>query len=150
MAVANVSTDIHDKLTSGKRQAEYFFHPKHHDGNPKEAQWAVSREEEFSVFDSADANDLSDESGNLYGVLVEKMGTGFVKIGTKGQQVAFFHWVRPGSPWHGYPLYPLKGEIQQRKPPNCLYAKMEAASLIGPRTARRLRSARHVERDRLT
>ena len=49
----------------------YQFYDKHHGrGGPDAAEWlpSLSRQEEFSVFDSADLNELADEQGRMYGI----------------------------------------------------------------------------------
>ena len=72
--------------------------------------------DEFQVFEDADANRLLDSVGNLFGLLRDGEG-GLRDLGTRGEQVAKF-WLPPvGSPWHGFPAFPLNDDtiMQNRK-----------------------------------
>jgi hypothetical protein len=129
-----------------------MFTTKHHDGkDPDAGQWALTRQQEFSVFNIADVYDLLDEAGNLYGILPSLDG-GLHYLGTDGQQVAMFRCVRDGEPWHGFPLWPLgeqgKGGPLARRL-KAVFRKMEEVGLIGPTTRRRLQAAKHVTTGRL-
>jgi len=91
----------------------YLFTAKHHGGwKSRHATWlpTLTEEEEFSVFDDADANQVSDAAGNLFGVLFDG-NEGLQDLGTRGEQIAKFWYSPPGSPWHGFPAFPLKDDV---------------------------------------
>lgn len=115
----------------------YLFFDKHHGGGtPDDSQWlrAVSREE-FSIFDTADWHELSDERGWLFGVLRPVDGQ-IRYIGTWMQQLAAFPATGAGIPWHGYPLWPVSDPAppnrrgEKFRPTNSVFQKMERAGLI--------------------
>jgi hypothetical protein len=103
----------------------------------------VSEDEEFAVFDGADESELADEDGNLYGILREG-GEGLRYLGTWQQQIAEFPFAREGNPWHGYPLWPLKGlgpenrRGEKFRPEKEVFTRMVQAGLITTRERRRL------------
>jgi hypothetical protein len=107
----------------------------------------LTPEEEFSVFDTADWHDLSDDRQWLYGVLRAEDGELRI-LGTWDQQVAAFPAADEGQPWHGYPLYPLNelGPTNRRgerhRPAKEVFAKMEQAGLITARQRKRLYNKR--------
>lgn len=120
---------------SGKR---YLFTVKHHGGgSPSDACWSpyLSEDEEFSVFSIADDREVVDRDGDMYGVLPDG-NAGLRILGTFSQQVAYFREASQGSPWHGYPLWPLNdGASPNRRgnrsnPPNEVYKKMVEVGLI--------------------
>ena len=107
--------------TSGYR---YFFYDKHHGrGGPEAAQWApdLSDDEEFGIFDQADTLDLSDERGNLYGILNGPEPDQVHRyLGTCRQQIAKFPVAHPRADWHGYPLGPLENPVPPHPPKRAL------------------------------
>jgi hypothetical protein len=131
----------------------YLFSDKHHGGGAKsDSRWLpdLIRDEEFSIFDAADWHELSDDRGWLYGIL--RSNEGQVRyLGTWGQQVAAFPFARPGAPWHGYPLGPVKTDLappnhrgDDVKPSMEVFLKMERAGLISGRQRKRLQKGRHT------
>jgi hypothetical protein len=131
--------DLHpDPTPSGYR---YYFHPKHHGaGSSSDARWLpeMSRDEEFAVFVLADEHDLSDDKGDLYGLRIR--GTvpahEILFLGTRYEQVAHFWEASQGSPWHGYPVWPIiqRGSLnrkgQQHRPAKEVLQAMVGAGLL--------------------
>src|SRR5437899_1758442 len=99
---------LHGQTTS-RRQLQYEFTPKHHGGDKNAARWLseLTFEEEFSIFDLADFNEISDDAGNMYGILRD-VNDKIRHIGVWNEQMAEFPSKREGEVWHGYPVYPLK------------------------------------------
>lgn len=86
----------------------YLFTAKHHGGGPDDAaRWSpeINEDDEFRVFDDADAFEFTDDQGRLYGILRDEGG--LRDLGTWRQQIAEFPFAREGMPWHGYPLWPV-------------------------------------------
>jgi hypothetical protein len=141
---------VHETLTT-RSSYQYQFTPKHHGADANAAQWlpSLGLDEEFSVFDGADDHELSDEGGNLYGVLPDENGD-LQYVGTWNQQVAEFPASGAGEAWHGYPLYPLvelgpenrRGE--KGRPPKAIFDKMTRAGIITRRQRRRLLKGDHA------
>ena len=143
--------EIHPTVTR-RTGRQYQFTPKHHgcdpgDGcDPGAACWlpALTRDDEFAVFDGADFSGSEDAAGNLYGVSRDGAGGGLRYIGTWYQQVAVFPVARAGEAWHGYPLWPLgdagpdnrRGE--KMRPDKRAFQKMEQSGLITRRERKRL------------
>jgi len=129
---------------------QYQFTPKHHGADAEAAQGlpGLSLDEEFAVFDSADGNDLSDESGWLYGV--ERDGEGLRDLGTWAQQMAEFPSARTGEAWHGYPIWsvnelaPPNRRGQKMRPGKEVFLKMERAGLLTARLRKRLFKGDHL------
>ena len=131
----------------------YCFSVKHHrldDSN--DAQWLreLRRDEEFGIFALADERDLSDESGNLYGLRLGINGE-VLELGTRGQQIAKFPLAHPNQPWHGYPLWPLKpyagGSNRGAKkvqPSKLVFVTMERAGLLTERNRKRLQKGDQI------
>jgi hypothetical protein len=124
----------------------YLFSDKHHGGGTAgDSCWSpdLSGDEEFSIFDDADWHELSDDRGWLYGIL--RLDAEHLRyLGTWGQQLAAFPLASPGSPWHGYPLWPL-GELappnrrgDKAQPSKEVFVKMERTGLINARERKRL------------
>src|SRR5689334_20035219 len=95
--------------TSGFR---YLFTSKHH-GRPHssdDAQWHsdLTLQAEFDIFELADTYAIYDEGGHLFG-LWRAADLTYRELGARKEQVAIFPVPSPGNPWHGFPLYPLKG-----------------------------------------
>jgi hypothetical protein len=68
MSVGESSGSIHD-IPTRKSGYRYLFYDKHHGaGGHDAAQWLISRDEEFRVFDLADEHDLADDRQWLYGI----------------------------------------------------------------------------------
>lgn len=131
----------------------YQFYDKHHGrGAPDVARWLreMSEDEEFAVFDTADANEISDERGWLYGVRPRDAEGDIPDLGTWGQQIAEFPHARPNETWHGYPLWPLveagpenrKGE--KSRPSKDVFSKMVAAGMLDDRQRKRLYKGDHL------
>lgn len=107
------------------------------------AQWlpSLTLNEEFAVFDGADANTISDEQGNPYGA--ERIGAeGLRELGTSGEQVAKFPVAAPNQAWHGYPAWPLTG--RNRSPGKAVFEQMEQRGLINKRGRKRLGKSENV------
>jgi hypothetical protein len=140
----------HDQVTtrSGHR---YIFTEKHHGGpNSKgQAQWlpSLAFEDEFWVFNMADEFIFCDDDGTLYGLL-KRPGTLAAFIGTRDEQIATFPAPNAGSPWHGYPVYPLAG-IKGRsgefgRPKNAIFARMAEVGLLTTQEVTRLKKRKHI------
>lgn len=119
MASGGLAIPEHPDITRNHGY-QYGFHPKHHlPGRPasRAAQWsgAISRDQEFAIFDEADFHDLLDEDGNLFGLLRE--GGEIAFLGTLDQQIAFFPLARPNEIWHGYPLANISRQATNPRPP---------------------------------
>jgi len=146
-----MSDPIHPEQTR-KRHYSYQFTAKHHGGGcAEDARWAedLSRDEEFSVFDEADANDVLDEAGRFFGVLRDTDGE-LRYLGTWQQQVAEFPRANGGTPWHGYPSWavndvaPNNRSSQKVRPARIVFERMERAGLITRRQRKRLYKGDHA------
>ena len=134
-----------------RNQHWYFFHDKHHGrGGPEASRWAtdLSELEEFAIFDQADSLELSDESGNLYGLRLGEGGPQNLRdLGTLGQVVAKFPWSHPGQPWHGFPLAPIQPvrppHPPDRRVPKAVLRTMQERGLLNDIQRRRLQKGRH-------
>jgi hypothetical protein len=125
---------------------QYQFTPKHHGGEAGASCWIeeLTREEEFRIFDDADAEAIHDDEGNHYGVARIAEEEGLRVIGTWSQQMAEFPVCEDGQPWHGYPCWPLnemspenrRGE--KMRPAKEVFRKMCKAGLINRRESKRL------------
>ena len=144
MATGADSGPIHSSATR-RSEYRYLFSSKHHGhGGSDAAQWlpTLSPDAEFSVFDTADFHGVSDEGGSLYGVLIENREVS--SLGTQDQQIAKFPSARPGEPWHGYPLWPLKQKSppdrrgEKQRPPKDVFLKMVTTGLLPARDRKRL------------
>lgn len=145
MSVGEDSGPVHPTPTrrSGYR---YQFYDKHHGrGGPDAAQWlpSLTREEEFSIFDAADQNEVSDERDRLYGMGSRDRFGNFPDLGTWGEQVAEFPYARPNEAWHGYPVWPLieagpenrRGE--KSRPSRQVFQRMVEARMLTLRECKR-------------
>ena len=152
MSTIETSGPIHPvpSRVSGYR---HQFYDKHHGrGAPDVARWLpeMSEDEEFAVFDTADANGISDERGWLYGVRPRYDDGEIPDLGTWGQQIAEFPHARPNETWHGYPLWPLveagpdnrRGE--KSRPPKDVFLRMEVAEMLTRRERKRLQKGDHL------
>jgi hypothetical protein len=144
---------VNGRFPTQRSGHRYLFYDKHHGrGVPDAAQWLpnLSRDEEFSIFDSADLNDVSDDRDWLYGVRVRDADGEIPDLGTWGQQIAEFPFSRPPSPWHGYPLWPLadigpnnrKGE--KHRPSKVVFLKLESNGILTLRERKRLYKGDHL------
>jgi hypothetical protein len=135
---------VHSEKTLNER--EYIFTPKHHHGKGSKGQanWLLELTllEEFRVFAEADRHDYSNDKGKLYGLL-KTPKTRCRTIGTKREQVAVFD-PPPQGPWHGYPVYPLAGEGEKRRPSRAVLDKMVRTNLITQAEADRLDAGHHI------
>jgi hypothetical protein len=130
----------------------YRFTAKHHGGgSASDARWLpdLSEADEFAVFDDADELQLADEGGNLYGALRDGV-TSLRYLGTWQQQLAEFPCASAGSPWHGYPAWPLNEEAasnrrgEKCRPPREVFDRMVATGLITAAMRKRLKGGNHV------
>jgi hypothetical protein len=76
---------VHPTVTD-RSEYGYQFTPKHHGGDPKAAMWlpAISLDTEFSIFNDADAQQIADRRGWLYGVLLDDNGDLFNSMAETG------------------------------------------------------------------
>lgn len=110
----------------------------------------MSLDEEFAVFDTADANGISDERGWLYGVRPRDVEGEIPDLGTWGQQIAEFPHARPDETWHGYPLWPLveagpqnrRGE--KSRPSKDVFSRMVEMGLLTVCERKRLQKGDHL------
>lgn len=71
-------------------------------------------------------------------------------LGTWRQQIAEFPRARARSPWHGYPIWSVRGFApgnrrgQTMKPAKEVFVKMLAAGLINEQQKRRLWNGKHA------
>jgi hypothetical protein len=119
----------------------YLFTVKHHGGQKGAAQWILPESDEFAVFVWADEWEVSDKNGNLFGGLREGMDS-LRYLGTLAEQIAKFPLASEGSPWHGYPVWPVDDE--QERPAKEVFKKMVEAGLIMEELRRRLMGGHHV------
>ena len=137
-------------IRTARRQLQYLFTTRHHGGDATASRWLPEFEldEEFSIFDMADAIELADETGNLYGLLVDPT-IGYRRIGTCKQQIALFPVEGLNSPWHGYPLFPVDGGPKNRqglkcRPPKSVIADFQAKNIVTEEDAVRLLKGDHI------
>ncbi len=140
----------HDQVTnsSGHR---YLFTAKHHGGQYSEgqAQWLPSLvfADEFWVFNMADDSSFCDDDGTLYGLL-KGPDTLCALIGTRDEQIAIFPRPNAGSPWHGYPVYPVacvKGRSGEAgRPKSTIFARMVEVGLLTIQEVTRLKKGKHI------
>ncbi len=140
----------HDVVTSRSELSDLFT-AKHHGQNRTAAQWRVelSLADEFAVFDAADLLEITDDGGNLYGLVRDSAGI-CLFLGTADEQVAKFPFARPGERWHGYPAYPLRGPAvkggvgEVGRPRPVVFARMLAARLISQRERKKLMKSDNI------
>ena len=142
------SDPVHPEVTR-RNKYRYCFTSKHHGGGSSEdAEWGISRDDEFAVFDSADFFEVCEADGWHYGVL--SVDGDLRDIGSWQQQVAEFPKASPGNPWHGYPLWAVNEEAppnrsaQKMRPSKVIFTKMEAAGLITKQQRKRLFKGQHA------
>lgn len=132
--------------TTQRSRFRYLFTYKHHGGNKSAAQWCtdLSEDDEFAVFDGADEMEISDEKGNLYGALSD--GEESLRLlGNLREQIAKFPCAAEGSPWHGYPVWPLNNSRERTQvPAKTVFDKMVRAGLISSEMRVRLWRGDHV------
>lgn len=131
----------------------YYFHPKHHGaGHPTVSRWRldVSRQEEFSIFETAAHLDLADSKGNLYNVRKADDGT-ILELGVFHEQIARF-W-KPSAPtgaWHGHPHWPVGAggpdnlAKQKNRPDRSVFDKLVVQGVLSKVQSHRLNNARHI------
>ena len=127
-------------VSTRRRQLRYQFTPKHHGQDVTAAQWVLELTDEFAVFDAADWHDLSDDGGNLFGLIHD--GTQWVMLGTREEQVAKFPAAPTGAPWHGYPVWPLAGQAD--RPPKAVLTRMRDTGVITEIARKRLMAGKHL------
>ena len=145
MATSWLPGPLHPQPTR-RNSFEYFFYTKHHGQDHSAIQGLsnMTRDEEFGVFELADFHDLSDDKGNLFGLRLDAQGA-ILELGTDGQQVAEFPVPQSLTPWHGYPLLPLKSRGRPRlASPKQALRKMLAAQILNDRQYRRLLGGKPV------
>lgn len=121
-----------------------FVDKHHHPPKGDHACWlkAVSRNDEFGLFNDADRSNLSDECGNLYNV--SKHGDEYLEIGTRHELLAIFWNPHSASEWHGHPLWPIrvKGSFnrknEQYRPPHSAMQRMVEEARMSERDAARI------------
>lgn len=145
---------IHDQATR-RSHLTYCFTAKHHGAGLKsDSRWspALSRQEEFAVFDMADENQLSDADGNLYGLRIAGLGEQrrILALGSRNELIARFWAEDAEAPWHGHPLWPvitrdsLNRKKQGNAPPKAVFDRMVEANVLTEVQAARIRTARHI------
>ena len=136
---------------SRSHQYRYLFTANHHGETGGAAQWSpeLSEEDEFATFDGADERELSDDEGNLYGVLPD--GEDSLRyLGIWQEQIAEFPSAAEDTPWHGYPLWPINQEgpgnrrNQKHRPARDVFDRMIEVGLITSTMRTRLMKGRHV------
>jgi hypothetical protein len=148
--------DIHPDRTD-RGQRSYCFTPKHHGaGLSLDACWLrdLPRPEEFEVFNMADQHELSDASGNLYGLRIRNLSgrRELLELGTQHEQIARFWAESQQNHWHGHPLWPVDAREtsnrggQDYRPPRLVFQKIVAASIFSKTQAGRLNSGKHVRK----
>lgn len=139
----------HDQRTRSERHLRYCFSIKHHGGQKNAAQWVpdLSHEDEFAIFDDADFHELADDDGNLYG-LRRDAELNLLPLGTFDEQITKFWWIDANTPWHGSPLWHLKGlgpGNRKTDPiPKEALEKMQMAGFIQAEHSRRLRKGKNA------
>lgn len=106
----SVQSDTEHPVPTSRRGLIYLFTPKHHGGNASASCWLteLTFDEEFAIFDRADEHQVEDSAGNLYGYQVLEASNRHLRdLGSWSQQMAEYPVQRPGSPWHGYPIWPI-------------------------------------------
>jgi hypothetical protein len=131
----------------------YLFTAKHHGGwRSRDATWlpTLAEDHEFSVFDDAEAKQIADSSGNLFGLLNDADG-GLQDLGTRGEQIAKFWKSAPGRPWHGFPAFPLKDDLvnhnrqgQTARPEKQIFDPMLQVEAIDRAAWKRLKKGKHA------
>jgi hypothetical protein len=139
----------HDHPAVTRRHGyRYRFTAKHHGGHG-DGQWSdsLSEDDEFAIFDDADDKELTDDDGSLFGAMKEGDDSLCI-LGYYHEQIAKFPVASEGSPWHGYPVWPLgeAGPSNRRKcqPGKEVFDKMVVAGLINNRMRKRLMKGDHV------
>jgi hypothetical protein len=83
---------------NGKRYQSLYIH---RGLRPNKSQWSIPPDEEFRVFDDADAHEWCDAVGHYWG---HKDGCDSI-LGTRGEKLAKFPANgNPNIPWHGFPV----------------------------------------------
>lgn len=131
-----------DANPSGKRYQFYWAH--HGRGTKDDSQWlsVITHREEFLIFAESDQHEIADGNGNLFGT--RRQGATVLELGTRGERIAKFWCANEGSPWHRFPLYPLKRDVPENRkeyecrPPKNVFVKMQEAGLIDETTRVRL------------
>jgi hypothetical protein len=137
------------QTTSGRR---YQFTPKHHGyGGDDASRWleALSLDDEFAIFHTADAMNIADTAGNLFGAMREGQNS-LRRLGTFNQQIAKFPCVSGDQAWHGYPVWALDGDAppklraEKQRPPKEVFDRMLETDLIDAKMQFRLKKGEHV------
>lgn len=124
--VPSVQSDTRHSAKTKRQHITYVFTPKHHGGDRDASCWLTSMpfDEEFAVFDRADGivvaapvdhRQVADSNGNLYGYEILTAGRQHLReLGTWHQQMAEFPVQKPGSDWHGYPIWAIDEVAPQK------------------------------------
>lgn len=99
----NMPGPVHPRPTATSGLC-YFFHPKHRNNDAREGQWAITTDDEFAVFEVADANAVA-HKGDLFGV--HRRAGKLLPLGAMKEMVAQFHSSGANHPWHGFPMWPI-------------------------------------------
>jgi hypothetical protein len=111
---------------------------------------AVTREEEFSIFDAADFNELFDEQGRIYGLRARNETGNIPDLETWGEQIAEFPRARPNEVWHGYPVWSLAEDgPENRREERCrpskgVFERMQEVGMLTLRERKRLYKGDHL------
>ena len=105
---------------SGKTYRSLNYHRSA--GGRNKSIWVIERPEEFEVFSTADDHSWCDDQGYW-----SFLGGANVKLGTRGERLAFFPTkVDSADDWHGYPL----SLTPVRRPRPCLVESWLEAHVI--------------------
>ena len=145
-------SDAPHRHVTQRSEYRYQFTAKHHGANHQATQWQprVTLEEEFQVFDLADAFEIFDDGGSLYGIW--RNGDVLQILGTWNQQIAKFPHARANEVWHGYPVWPISklapdnryGNKNDDLPAKAVFLRMEAVGLLTHRQCLRLKKGDYV------
>lgn len=90
---------------------EYQINSQHRDRNPNKSQWAVSCEEEVSMFAGTAADGIITDEQYMWGLFIperEPVALGVTKNGDTSR-IALFDNGKHNGFWHGYPADYIRG-----------------------------------------
>ena len=159
----SVQNNTAHPATTARRSLTYVFTPKHHGGSPTASCWltGISFAQEFSIFDRTDGivvpagidnRQVSDLLGNLYGYEVLETATQHLReLGTWDQQMAEYPAPHEGSPWHGYPIWPINPVVtppqyngQRCRPDHSVFDRMVQLGDITDSHRKRLKTGHFI------